>query len=215
MKKLVRSILILIAVFISCSTHAQYKWSAGIRTGLEVTNLFSVDPHLDYKDNMLWTNEVFISRRIGKHFEADVAMRYKANQDSDSMRFSSLEGNSSSITNQKQMSLQVNLRYYFIQVSKYEVFGQIGSSADYNRTRNRGWYNEIYYGPRDFSRVRSSLDFFKRLYFGAGLNYNIAPRLYASATILAGYKTTTARNMSVDGQSSFSGNVLAGIAWRF
>jgi len=213
---LARICICLLLICAYTSAQAQSGWSVGLRTGLELSNLFKVHPNLDYRDNMIWTNEAFITKKLSRRIEADAALRFNTKGDSDSTTMSGSDYRSSDISRVSQVSLQLTLRYHVIVRPRYSLYGQLGTSVDYRTEKTEGWHKGAFTETMFYTSHYRYMQYFERIHLGVGMNYLLTSRIYATATIMAGFKTTPSfARMDVMGYSSWSGNILCGMGYRF
>lgn len=212
-----KSITAIILIFVtSIPCYAQNKWTAGYRTGLEIINL-NINPHSDFKsNNLIWTNELFVDHKLGKRFEIEAGIRYgrKTYIDTGTV-YDAPEFMVAERQQVNQITLLVNIKYHFIITQKYSLYCQAGTSA----MRRIATLLTRYYNPNEvikeyYSSTYSNTEWFNTFSTGAGINYNLYPRLQLNATLTADYNTYGRYYMATSSYNDWSAHLLIGIGYK-
>ncbi len=207
-------ILLTISLSISTASHAQ-KWSAGYRTGFQ--QLQNNPSYGSYKNGRtVWSNQVFLDRKISKRFESELTLGYSyKNHGSSTHQY--FDGPALVTLDQQTTTLTmgVYLRYYMCQHSRLRVFGQAGFTSYKSWTNYQGQsYDYPISLPQYFSgRQNSGLVIANTVAAGVGVNYEFRPRFYLNSVFNLNYYTSGSIRMADDHR--FAGDAHVGIGLRF
>lgn len=171
----------------------------------------------------MWHNQVFLNRRLGKHWEAEFSIgfnqlacnqTYRDSQEPTAVFFSDWET--------RYLKFSLNMKYYFLQKRKWETFGLAGLGSTKIWSEAHSSYtgtlrpNSMYaHMPSEYKEETRWLGL-SNINMGAGVNYNLTSRLQLSGLFQVSYKASgnTFYGSTVN-QNDFSPALLAGIGYRF
>lgn len=219
MKKTSIVILLTLALMATHSiANAQYKWSAGCRTGISLEQL-NLTSEYDFKpDNRVWINEAFINRSLGKRFELETSLQFSSKTFIDSASyFDGPEGLTVTKTNAKHLSIHLTARYYIIRKQQFSWYTQFGVSIfkPLVHVQQVQYFNNAPVQEYNDDSDRKWIPF-NTVTIGTGSSYNLTKRIIASATLLCSYKTDGGLYMGqVTQYNDWSATLLFGLGYRF
>jgi hypothetical protein len=181
---------IIVAIFVSITalSHAQPKWSAGYRTGLELVN-FQITTQDFARENTIWHNQLFLTRRLGNKFALEAAL-FNTNKKYFNTGHSNLTDVDSIVNSVKQTKLGLNVaaKYHFFIRPKWSLYGQLG----FTFVRTSDQYSNTAYKQREVQRsyneTENNVILFDRTFGGLGLDFNLSKRLFLTSTLNVYYK---------------------------
>ncbi len=212
---------ILTTVLLSLTTAATaQKWTAGLRTGASQDN-FQFNDQFAQGGNLMWSNQVFVDRRLGKHLELEASATYSQLNASNS--FPDFVEPSVTVYQSwqtKNLSLAINIKYYLLQKRNWEVFGLAGLGT----SKKWSHYQQNFSGTIPAHFVYSNTEgeehnpwpILSSFNAGAGLNYKLTQHLQLSGLFQLSYKAGADTYFSSTvNQNNFAPALLAGIGYRF
>lgn len=218
MKKTLASLLLLLPL--TSISYAQ-QWSAGFRTGIEQQEIRLSDKPLG-KNNTLLQQQLYLSRKIGKRFEAEVALQYGHKNTTDSIR-GLYDAPELIVLNRSihSFSLAYTFRAFLYQSARWQAYAQAGFSSYYFWENFKGVAYQsvnpqgVIAQPSYFSGTDKLFSPLSKISLGAGANYQLYKSIYLNTQANIHYLVDRARYLTNQGNKSLSLSGYLGLGFRF